>query len=168
MSEATRPCDPGVSGLYRTAKRLAGCSRSGLCPTRSTDVVVLGIPRGGLPVAREVAHALGAPLDVIVVRKLGAPGQPELGIGAVVDGDHPRAIFNQDIIEHLGVSDEYIEAEIARQLKEVTPARNRLSWRPRQDSARRQNRDCGRRRHRNRFLSPGGVARRAPSKTQSG
>jgi putative phosphoribosyl transferase len=80
---------------------------------------VLGIPRGGLPVAREVADALGAPLDVIVVRKLGAPGQPELGIGAVVDGDHPRAIFNQDIIEHLGVEDEYIKAEIGRQLKEV-------------------------------------------------
>jgi len=84
-----------------------------------SNVVVLGVPRGGLPVAREVADALGAPLDVVVVRKLGAPGQPELGIGAVVDGDHPRAIFNQDIIEHLGVSDEYIEAEIARQLKEV-------------------------------------------------
>jgi len=80
---------------------------------------VLGIPRGGLPVAREVARALSAPLDVIVARKLGAPGQPELGIGAVVDGDQPRAIFNQDIIEHLGVSDQYIEAEIARQLKEV-------------------------------------------------
>ena len=83
------------------------------------DVVVLGVPRGGLPVAKEGADALGAPLDVIVVRKLGAPGQPELGIGAVVNGDHPRAIFNQDIIEHLGVSDEYIQAEIARQLKEV-------------------------------------------------
>ena len=68
---------------------------------------------------RRLLTALGAPLDVIVVRKLGAPGQPELGIGAVVDGDHPRAIFNQDIVEHLGVSDEYIEAEIARQLKEV-------------------------------------------------
>ena len=84
-----------------------------------TDAVVLGIPRGGVPVAKEVADALDAPLDVIVVRKLGAPGQPELGIGAVVDGDHPRAIFSQDIIEYLGVSDEYIEAEIARQLKEV-------------------------------------------------
>jgi predicted phosphoribosyltransferase/dienelactone hydrolase len=86
---------------------------------RQREVVVLGIPRGGLPVAREVSEALGAPLDVIVVRKLGAPGQPELGIGAVVDGDHPGAIFNQDIIEHLGVEDEYIKAEIGRQLKEV-------------------------------------------------
>jgi putative phosphoribosyl transferase len=81
--------------------------------------IVLGIPRGGLPIAREVAEALGAPLDIILVRKLGAPGQPELGIGAVVDGDHPRTIFNQDNIEHLGIEDEYINAEIARQLKEV-------------------------------------------------
>jgi putative phosphoribosyl transferase len=85
----------------------------------AANVVVLGLPRGGLPVAKEVADALGAPLDVVVVRKLGAPGEPELGIGAVVDGDHPRAIFNQDIIKQLGVSDGYIEAEIARQLKEV-------------------------------------------------
>ncbi|MBV8360287.1 MAG: phosphoribosyltransferase [Deltaproteobacteria bacterium] len=84
-----------------------------------TNTVVLGIPRGGLLVAREIADALAVPLDVIIARKLGAPGQPELGIGAVVDGDHPGTIFNQDIIEHLGVEDEYIKAEIARQLKEV-------------------------------------------------
>jgi len=83
------------------------------------DVVVLGITRGGATVAREIADALSAPLDVIVVRKLGAPGRPELGIGAVVDGDHSRAIFNPEIIEHLGVSDEYIEAETTRQLREV-------------------------------------------------
>jgi putative phosphoribosyl transferase len=83
------------------------------------DLVVLGIPRGGLPVAREVADALRAPLDIVVVRKLGAPGEPELGIGAVVDGDHPSAIFNPEIIKGLEVPRQYIEAEIARQLKEV-------------------------------------------------
>jgi len=86
---------------------------------RRDAVVVLGIPRGGVPVARIIADELGAPLDVVVVRKLGAPGQPELGIGAVVDGDSPRAIFNHDIIAALGVSDEYIDAEISRQLGEV-------------------------------------------------
>ena len=83
------------------------------------DAVVLGIPRGGVPVAEQVARALRAPLDIVVVRKLGAPDQPELGIGAVVDGDHPRAIFNQDIIEHLGIKSEFIDSEIARQLSEV-------------------------------------------------
>ncbi len=105
--------------VYSTRAQAGQMLARRLMPYANQNVVVLGVPRGGLPVAKEVADALGAPLDVVVVRKLGAPGQPELGIGAVVDGDHPRAIFNQDIIEHLGVSDEYIDAEIARQLKEV-------------------------------------------------
>jgi len=105
--------------VYATREEAGRMLARRLSSYRQANVVVLGIPRGGLPVAREVAAALGAPLDVVVVRKLGAPSQPELGIGAVVDGDHPRAIFNQDIIEHLGVEDEYIKDEIARQLKEV-------------------------------------------------
>ncbi len=91
------------------------------------NVVVLGVPRGGLPVAKEVADALGAPLDVIVVRKLGAPHQPELGIGAVVDGDSPTAIFNPDLIDYLGISKQYLQAEIERQLKEVN--RRELEYR---------------------------------------
>ena len=89
--------------------------------------VVLALPRGGLPVAREVADALRAPLDILVVRKVGAPGQPELGIGAVVDGDHPRAIFNEQIIEQLDVSDHYIKNEVERQLKEIK--RRELAYR---------------------------------------
>lgn len=56
-------------------------------PLRGEDVVVLGLPRGGVPVAFEVARALGAPLDVIVVRKLGVPRQPELALGAIGEGD---------------------------------------------------------------------------------
>jgi putative phosphoribosyl transferase len=111
-----RLADPVVYSTREEAGRML--ARRLMCYA-GADVVVLGIPRGGLPVARQVADALNAPLDVIVVRKLGAPGQPELGIGAVVDGDHPRSIFNQDIVERLGVSDEYIETEIKRQLKEV-------------------------------------------------
>ena len=105
--------------VYSTREQAGRMLAQRLMSHAATDVVVVGVPRGGLPVAKEVADALGAPLDVVVVRKLGAPGQPELGIGAVVDGDHPRAIFNQGIIEQLGVSDGYIETEIARQLKEV-------------------------------------------------
>jgi predicted phosphoribosyltransferase/dienelactone hydrolase len=105
--------------VYATREEAGRLLAQRLRSFQHSDAVVLGIPRGGLPVAREVADALGVPLDVIVVRKLGAPGQPELGIGAVVDGDHPRAIFNQDIIEQLGVEDEYINGEIERQLKEV-------------------------------------------------
>ena len=105
--------------VYATREAAGEILARRLMPYAKQQVVVLGVPRGGLPVAKAVADALSAPLDVVVVRKLGAPGQPELGIGAVVDGDQPRAIFNQDIIGQLGVSDEYLDAEIARQLKEV-------------------------------------------------
>ena len=81
--------------------------------------VVLGVPRGGVPVAFELARALNAPLDVIIVRKLGAPGQPELGIGAVVDGDHPETILNREVMSALRVSRAYLEREIHNQLKEI-------------------------------------------------
>jgi predicted phosphoribosyltransferase len=87
--------------------------------------VVLGVPRGGVPVAFEVARALNAPLDVIIVRKLGAPGQPELGVGAVVDGDHPETILNREVMSALRVSRTYLEREIHNQLKEIE-RRNRL------------------------------------------
>ena len=81
--------------------------------------VVLALPRGGVPVAYEVAVALDAPLDVNVVRKLGAPGQPELGIGAVVDGDHHLSVLNEDVMSVLTVSEEYLEREVAVQLQEI-------------------------------------------------
>ena len=81
-------------------------------------LVVLGIPRGGLVVADEVAEALSASLDVIIVRKLRAPFQPELGIGAVVNGDH-ISIINEELVRDAGISPEYLEGEIAYQQKEV-------------------------------------------------
>ncbi|HUA33562.1 MAG TPA: phosphoribosyltransferase family protein, partial [Candidatus Binataceae bacterium] len=86
---------------------------------KDRNPVVLGVPRGGVPVAFEVARALNAPLDVIIVRKLGAPGQSELGIGAVVDGDHPQTILNRDVMSAVGVSRDYLEREIHNQLKEI-------------------------------------------------
>jgi len=81
-------------------------------------LVVLGIPRGGLVVADEVAEALSASLDVIIVRKLRDPFQPELGIGAVVNGDH-ISIINEELVRDAGISLEYLEGEIAYQQKEV-------------------------------------------------
>jgi len=81
--------------------------------------VVLAIPRGGVPVGFEVALALQAPLDIIVARKLGAPGQHELGLGAIVDGDHPQSVLNEDIIRELGVSTQYLQKEIETELKEI-------------------------------------------------
>jgi putative phosphoribosyl transferase len=81
--------------------------------------VVLALPRGGVPVAYEVAMALNAPLDVVGVRKLGAPGQPELGIGAVVDGDHPQSVLNEEVLRLLDVSDDYLNREVALELQEI-------------------------------------------------
>lgn len=81
--------------------------------------VVLALPRGGVLVGYEVAAALDAPLDIVVVRKLGAPEQPELGIGAVVDGDAPEGIVNQELVQALGISDAYLKQETARQIEEI-------------------------------------------------
>jgi putative phosphoribosyl transferase len=82
----------------------------------TADVVVLGIPRGGVVVAAEVARALGAPLDVVVPRKVGAPFNPELGLGAVAPGVR---VLDERLIRELGVSDEYLEREIADQEREI-------------------------------------------------
>jgi putative phosphoribosyl transferase len=86
---------------------------------RDQQPVVLALPRGGVPVGYEIARALEAPLDVIVVRKLGAPEQPELGIGALVDGERPEPVLNQDVLAVLDVSPAYLEREVARQLEEI-------------------------------------------------
>ena len=82
-----------------------------------SDVVVLGIPRGGVVVAAQVAQALRAPLDVFLTHKIGAPDNPELALGAVAsDG---TTILDQDIIDDLDVSPEYIERERLAQLREI-------------------------------------------------
>jgi putative phosphoribosyl transferase len=91
---------------------------------RPESPVVLAIPRGGVPVAFEAARALDAPLDILVARKLGAPGQHELGLGAIVDGDHPQSVLNEEIIRELGVSPEYIKAEMEKELQEIRRRQN--------------------------------------------
>ncbi len=82
-----------------------------------SDVVVLAIPRGGVPVAFEVARMLAAPLDVIVVRKLGLPGQPELAMGAIASGG--VRVLNQDVVSSLGVPGPVIDAVTARETAEL-------------------------------------------------
>lgn len=86
---------------------------------KGQNPVVVALPRGGVPVGYEVALALEAPLDIVVVRKLGAPGQPELGIGAVVDGDHPQSVLNEDVMQALNVSTAYLDREVAHELQEI-------------------------------------------------
>ncbi|MEM3437526.1 MAG: phosphoribosyltransferase [Nitrososphaerales archaeon] len=84
---------------------------------KNKNTIVLAIPRGGVVVAYEVAKALNAPLDLIIPRKIGAPDQPELAIGAITEDG--TTILNQNIIQNLKVSDEYIKAEVKRQIEEI-------------------------------------------------
>ena len=90
---------------------------SRLLPLRDEDVVVLGLPRGGVAVAAEVARALSAPLDVILVRKLGVPVQPELGMGAIGEGD--ARVINADVVRYAGVSEAEITAVERRERFEL-------------------------------------------------
>lgn len=81
------------------------------------NTLVLGLPRGGVRVAYEVAEALGAPLDVWVVRKVGAPGYPELGLGAVAEGG--IAFLNQELMEEVGVTEDDLRDAIRHKATEV-------------------------------------------------
>ena len=81
--------------------------------------LVLALPRGGVPVAAEIATRLKAPLDVAFVRKLGAPDQPELAIGAVANGASPEIVLNTELVEAMGLSEDFIAAEAARELAAI-------------------------------------------------
>ncbi|WP_372619219.1 phosphoribosyltransferase [Falsiroseomonas sp.] len=102
------------------AGRLLAARVQALHPTAP---IVYALPRGGVPVAAEVAAALDAPLDLVLVRKIGAPGQPELGIGAVVDGG--EMVLNPDIVAVTGATEAFIAATRQRELVEIERRRER-------------------------------------------
>ncbi|AWI57774.1 phosphoribosyltransferase [Sinorhizobium fredii] len=83
------------------------------------DPLVMALPRGGVPVAFEVATILDAPLELLVVRKIGAPGHAEFGLGALVDGDEPQLVLNAEAMRLVKPSKAYLEAETARQRLEL-------------------------------------------------
>jgi putative phosphoribosyl transferase len=83
------------------------------------DVVVLALPRGGVPVAAQVAEALRAPLDLILVRKIGVPMQPELAMGAVVDGATPLVVRNEEVIELANVDEDEFKSVCDAELAEI-------------------------------------------------
>ncbi len=85
--------------------------------------VVLALPRGGVPVAQPVARRLNAPLDLLMVRKLGVPGQPELAAGAVVDGAAHQVVFNRDVLRMLGQSEADFDDAIREKLDEIETRR---------------------------------------------
>jgi len=104
-----------------------------LAHLRDANPLILALPRGGVPVAFEVAKSLAAPLDLLLVRKIGAPGHEELGLGAVVDGPNPQVVLNPEIIEMVAPPPDYIAAEQKRQLAEIE--RRRLLYRGEQPAA---------------------------------
>jgi len=100
-------------------RREAGRELATLLPAslRSEDVVVLALPRGGVPVAFEIALALGAPLDVFLVRKLGTPGHPELAMGAIASGG--IRVLNDEVVQYLNIRRELIDAVAEREQTEL-------------------------------------------------
>ena len=95
----------------KLAARLAGFS--------GAQPLVLALPRGGVPVAFEVARGLQAPLDLVMVRKIGAPGMEEFGIGAVVDGHDPQLVLDEQHVRLVRPPRGYVDAEVRRQLEEI-------------------------------------------------
>jgi putative phosphoribosyl transferase len=81
--------------------------------------VVLALPRGGVPVAAEVAAVLKAPLDLVIVRKVGAPGNPELAVAAIVDGDPPDVVLNREIVEAYNLDDAALATLMKRERPEL-------------------------------------------------
>jgi predicted phosphoribosyltransferase/dienelactone hydrolase len=100
----------------REAGRMLGAALGKYVQARP---LVLALPRGGVPVAYEVAKALDADLDILLVRKIGAPHHPEFGIGALVDGDKPQIVINEDILGTIAIPPGYIESEARRELHEI-------------------------------------------------
>jgi putative phosphoribosyl transferase len=90
-----------------------------LLPYRDRRPVVLALAEGGVPVGREVAEALSAPLDVVLVRKIGAPFQPEIAVAAIAGGDKPELVINGNVKAALHVPDSYIASECAIQFAAV-------------------------------------------------
>ena len=105
-----------IEAMFRDREEASEALASILAGTLSGPATVLGVPRGGVVVAVPVARALGAPLDVVIPRKLGAPGNPELAIGAVAPG---VTVVHERVVRQLGVPREYIEEEALRQQGEI-------------------------------------------------
>lgn len=93
---------------------------------KDADPLVFALPRGGVPVAAPIAEALGAPLDLILVRKIDAPGQPELALGAVVEGNPPQTVVNEELVRLAGVPADFVARAAERELAEI--ARRRRLW----------------------------------------
>jgi putative phosphoribosyl transferase len=112
-------------GIFRNRKQAGEFLAEEVARRAFPDPIVLGLPRGGVPVAAEVAAKLKAPLDIILVRKIGAPMQRELAVGAVVDGGAPEIVRNEELISLVGLTENEFQQEAKRQL-EIIEERRKL------------------------------------------
>lgn len=92
------------------------------------DPLVLALPRGGVPVAAEVAKALKAPIDLLLVRKIGVPWQPELAAAAIVDGERPDLVLNDEVMAAVGLKREDIDKLVPDKLTEIERRRRLYLW----------------------------------------
>lgn len=120
------PFQPSVRPRYRDRREAGRALAQELAGLADENPVVVALPRGGVPVGYEVAQALGAPLDIGLVRKLGAPMQPELGIGALGEGG--KALVDTEAVRRLGISREDLDTVVEREQRELE--RRRRSYRP--------------------------------------
>lgn len=111
--------ESGRDRPFRDRREAGQLLASATLHLKDTNPLVLALPRGGVPVGFEVAKALDAEFDVLLVRKIGAPGHEELGLGAIVDGANSRIVINDEIVRMTGATPAYLHAEVARQLAEL-------------------------------------------------
>jgi predicted phosphoribosyltransferase len=109
--------DRRTGAFFRDRVHAGECLAEALLPYHGSETIVLGIPRGGVPVAAEVAKRLGSELDVVVARKLGAPANPELAIGAVTANG--GQYLNERMIDELNISDDYLGRVTKEQMAEA-------------------------------------------------
>ncbi len=97
--------------------------------------LIYALPRGGVPVAIEVARKLNAPLDLLLVRKIGAPGNPEVALGAIVEGVNAQVVINEDVKRLSGADMDYLERAYAEQLQELVSTKQLLQQQSNHDPA---------------------------------
>lgn len=119
----THGIEPSFTDRHEAGRALA----AELATLQLDHPLILALPRGGVPVGREVATALGAEFDLLLVRKIGAPGHEEYGIGAVAEGAHPQLVVSEAVLGMAATPPGYLEAEQQRQFAEIE--RRRLLWR---------------------------------------